>query len=465
MINLHVIILVGRERLHIRRCVEKLAPLQPKCVYLVTSQPDDGTLAIARETAAANGLALEVLHHDWPGTQSVQFNWALEEVEKVSGGDEWILRLDADEYLTEELTEEIRGKLDAGALGDGGRVNGYVLKRRHVVGWLGGKWVRYGMYPTEMVRLFRAGKGRSNLREMDEHIVVNGAVGTMEHDFVDHSLISFDEWREKHRQYAQREARQWMAGEWGNKAGYYRLPPYLRVVLYWFYRFVLRGAIFEGPAAWKWCWYHALWYRWKCDRAIASLKVSKTATTAAVGVDLRRYRNWHGFKNQLVRLVWTLTWTLLARWTPRFVLNRYRAGILRLFGARLGTKCRLTASMEVWIPSRLFVGSHVWIDRNVNLYDVDRITIGDNAIISDGAYICTATHDVTSRTFALVTAPVTIKSSAWIAAKAIVLPGVTIGEGAVVGASAVVTKDVAPWTIVAGNPARVIGKRELRRVE
>ena len=119
----------------------------------------------------------------------------------------------------------------------------------------------------------------------------------------------------------------------------------------------------------------------------------------------------------------------------------------------------MTSSMDVWIPSRLRMGSQVWIDKNVNLYNVERITIGDNVIISDGAYICTATHDIASPRFDLVTRPVRICDNAWIAAKAIVLPGVTIGEGAVVAAGAVVTRDVEPWMVVGGNPARVIKKR------
>ena len=105
------------------------------------------------------------------------------------------------------------------------------------------------------------------------------------------------------------------------------------------------------------------------------------------------------------------------------------------------------------------MGSQVWIDRDVNLYNVDRITIGDNAIVSDGAYICTASHDISKGDFPLTTAPINIGAGAWVAAHACVMPGVTIGEGAVVAAGAVVTKDVPPWTVVGGNPARPIKKR------
>jgi len=103
------------------------------------------------------------------------------------------------------------------------------------------------------------------------------------------------------------------------------------------------------------------------------------------------------------------------------------------------------------------IGPHSWI------YALDRIIIGEKTCIGDGVKVLTGTHAVSDPTFALVTAPVTIGDACWIATSAMIFPGVTVGEGAVVGACSVVTKDVAPWIIVAGNPARFIRKRELKR--
>ncbi len=91
------------------------------------------------------------------------------------------------------------------------------------------------------------------------------------------------------------------------------------------------------------------------------------------------------------------------------------------------------------------IDNHVWV------YALDRIEIGANTIVGES-----------SKTFELVTKPIKISAAAWGGTGAIVLPGVTIGEGAVVAAGAVVTKDVEPWTIVGGNPAKLIGKRELK---
>ena len=95
-------------------------------------------------------------------------------------------------------------------------------------------------------------------------------------------------------------------------------------------------------------------------------------------------------------------------------------------------------------------------------YGLDKISIGNNCCIGDDVYLLTGAHDVSSVHFDLVTKPITIMDNVWIATGAIVLPGVTIGEGAVVAAGAVVTKDVEPWTVVAGNPAKFIKKRELK---
>ena len=93
---------------------------------------------------------------------------------------------------------------------------------------------------------------------------------------------------------------------------------------------------------------------------------------------------------------------------------------------------------------------------------MDKISIGANTTVSQGAFLCTASHDITDPLNTLITAPIVIEDQAWIGAKAFVGMGVTIGEGAVVGARAAVFKDVEPWTVVGGNPARFIKKRTIK---
>lgn len=141
MTDITVIILIGKEKIHLKRCVEKLAPLEPKCIWLIESQPDDGGVAIAKETAAEYGLTLKTVYNQWPGLYAKQFNWALDHVceTQVPSGhadlarsdvptpvsrceptarsascqvpSQWILRLDADEYLTPETIEKLKADL------------------------------------------------------------------------------------------------------------------------------------------------------------------------------------------------------------------------------------------------------------------------------------------------------------------------------------------------------------------
>jgi len=105
------------------------------------------------------------------------------------------------------------------------------------------------------------------------------------------------------------------------------------------------------------------------------------------------------------------------------------------------------------------MGAYASLSENVDCYTVDEIIVGAQTTVSQGAKLCTAGHDITSRIMELTTAPIRIGPNGWIAAWSVVLPGVTIGDGAVVGAGSVVTKDVAPWTVVGGNPAKFIKER------
>ena len=178
-------------------------------------------------------------------------------------------------------------------------------------------------------------------------------------------------------------------------------------------------------------------------------------------VDLTRYVNRHGGRNKFKRLVWELAWLFLVRPTPRWCLNGWRCALLRAFGAKIGKGVRIQGGARVWQPWRLTIGENSWVDGGVKLYSVDEITIGKNAVVSEGAFVCTATHDIASSVFALKTAPVEIGDSAWVCARAIILPGVKVGEGAVVGAGAVVTREVEPWTVVGGNPAAKLRERRV----
>lgn len=183
------------------------------------------------------------------------------------------------------------------------------------------------------------------------------------------------------------------------------------------------------------------------------------------GLDLANYRNRHSLKSKILRACWNLTWALLGRWTPEHsrIFNVWRVMLLKLFGAKIGKSCVFKSSCEVWQPWNLTMGDYVALSEHVICYTVDKITIGSQTTISRDVFLCCASHDVTSPIMELTYAPIAIGSNAWIAARAIVMPGRTVGDGAVVAAGGVVASDVEPWTIVGGNPTHFISKRELKK--
>lgn len=176
---------------------------------------------------------------------------------------------------------------------------------------------------------------------------------------------------------------------------------------------------------------------------------------------LQNYRNRHPLKAKFARLAWNAVWFFLFRPTPRGVCYFWRSFLLRLFGATIGKGCHVLPTARIWQPWKLTMGDYSCLSENVDCYSVDEIRIGKQVVISQGAFLCCASHDISSPIMELTYQPIVIDSQAWVAARAFVGPGVHIGEGAVVGACSVVTKDVAPWTVVAGNPARVIKTREI----
>ena len=182
-------------------------------------------------------------------------------------------------------------------------------------------------------------------------------------------------------------------------------------------------------------------------------------------LQLYAYRNRHPISNKIKRFLWGLVWRAVGLMTPDRgfgPVRRIRTIVARIFGADIGLHSSLSNSCEIWYPGNLQMGSWSILSEKCNVYSVDKIKIGDRVAISREVFLCTASHDITSPVMELAHAPIVVGSDVWIGARAIVLPGVTIGEGAVVAAGAVVTKDVEPWTVVGGNPAKVIKRRELK---
>lgn len=164
------------------------------------------------------------------------------------------------------------------------------------------------------------------------------------------------------------------------------------------------------------------------------------------------------FHNRLLRALWGITWITLFRPTPR-LLHGWRRLLLRAFGARIGRGVVVHPSVRVWAPWNLEMGDYSCLGPQVDCYTVTSIRIGSYATVSQYSFLCAASHDIDSPDMKLITAPITLGDHVWVAADAFVGPGVTVQEGAVVGARTSAFKDVTAWTVVAGNPARVIRLR------
>ena len=179
-------------------------------------------------------------------------------------------------------------------------------------------------------------------------------------------------------------------------------------------------------------------------------------------INLSHYHNALSIKNQIVRLIWTVVWGLFARPLPRSVGSGWKRWLLRLFGAKIASTAIVYSSAKVYYPANLSMGDYSCLASDVDCYNVALIKIGANTTVSQGAYLCTASHDITDPLNHLITAPIIIEDQAWVGAKAFIGMGVTIGQGAVVGATASVYKNVEPWTVVGGNPAKFLKKRIIK---
>lgn len=162
--------------------------------------------------------------------------------------------------------------------------------------------------------------------------------------------------------------------------------------------------------------------------------------------------------NRLYRLAWAIAWLVLARWTPP-QLRGWRRLVLRAFGARMGAGSDVRPTARIWDPRNLAMGRHSTLGHGVHCYSMAPIALGEFVTVSQRAHLCAGTHETATAAMQLIARPIRIGSNAWIAAEAFVGPGVTVGEGAVLGARGVATRDLAPWTINAGNPARKLRDR------
>jgi putative colanic acid biosynthesis acetyltransferase WcaF len=158
------------------------------------------------------------------------------------------------------------------------------------------------------------------------------------------------------------------------------------------------------------------------------------------------------FGNRLARTVWAVVHGILFRPTPNAFFF-WRRAILRLFGARIAQSARVYPNVTIWAPWNLTIGARSAIANNVEIYNVSEVIVGEDVVISQRSFLCTATKEYKTGRRHLAASKIRIANNCWIAAGVFLGPGVFVGENSRVLACAVVTKSLPANTVWAGNPA------------
>lgn len=285
--DLSVVILTYNEAVHIERCIESARRVSDK-IYVVDSYSTDGTQELARNAGAA------VVEHDYVN-QAQQMQWAIENLGLES---EWVMRMDADEYLTNRLVEEIKERLSLLPA----EVTGVYLPFDVI---FQGKNVKHGrLRAPKILRIWRRGKAYMEQRWMDERMVLTeGSAVAFKGRFVDHNLNSLSWWTAKHNNYSNRELAveairmyglgaedEALKGRNQKKGIYYRLPAFFRAGVYFSVRYFLFGGFLDGKAGLMWATLQAYWYRFLIDAKISEMKreLGKTPTSEQVKAYFRK---------------------------------------------------------------------------------------------------------------------------------------------------------------------------------
>lgn len=179
---------------------------------------------------------------------------------------------------------------------------------------------------------------------------------------------------------------------------------------------------------------------------------------------LDRYRaDRHGYTTgagMLRQILWFFVGApLLRSWIVPFSPLKVR--VLAIFGASIGRGVRIKPGVRVKFPWRLTVGDHCWLGEDLWIDNLAEVRIGSHCCISQGAYLCTGSHDWSRDTFDLITKPILVENHAWLGARCVVAPGVTVGEGAVLGLGSVATRPLEAWTVYQGSPAQPVRQRSM----
>ncbi len=274
MLDLSVIILAGNEEIHMKRCLDRITPYA-KEVFVIDCYSTDRTVDIAQGYENVT-----ILQNKWVNS-ATQFNWALQNAPIKT---EWVLKLDADEYLEPALIERMQKELPM--ISDD--ISAISIRLKHM---FLGKFLKGGTGKKYMTRIFRKGRAVSENRQMDEHMELTfGKLIVWEDAFYDDNLNNLKWWTNKHNGYAIREAADLLdieynltnneknglegqaASQRSMKHRYVKMPLFWRAFIYFFIRYFLKGGMFEGKEGFLWCFLQGWWYRTLVDALIFEIK-------------------------------------------------------------------------------------------------------------------------------------------------------------------------------------------------
>ncbi len=176
------------------------------------------------------------------------------------------------------------------------------------------------------------------------------------------------------------------------------------------------------------------------------------------------FQSGFSLSNKLARVLWAFAYFLLFRFTPPVPgFWAWRRIVMRVFGAKVGKGVWIYPTARIWAPWNLELKPYSRIGSWTDIYNIEKILLGEHSWVSQYSYLCTTSHDINDPAHRMVASPIIVGKGVWIAADVFVGAGVTIGDGAVLGARSSVFKDVAPWSVVGGNPAKIIKIRDKKR--
>ncbi|MHB8405668.1 MAG: glycosyltransferase family 2 protein [Gammaproteobacteria bacterium] len=243
-------------------CARKIADT----IYVVDSFSTDKTLDFARECGS------QVVQHEFE-SYGIQRNWA---IDNLKDSNEWQLHLDADEYITDALVNEILSLTDE----IWNNVDGFLIPRK--IRFLDRELNHGGLYPIWHLRLFRSSKGRCELRKYDQHFYVQGRTAKLRNPMIDDHKMSLGEWTARHNRWADAEAAELVNPQIqdvivgninGNaiqkkrsfRAAYNRLPLFIRPFLFFIYRYLFRAGFLDGKEGLIYLVLQTFWFRFLVD--------------------------------------------------------------------------------------------------------------------------------------------------------------------------------------------------------